>query len=140
MYPMERMAMRGLNLLGNLFFAKTLSHILQLSIGDSLCGTKLVSRHDYARMVRWRGDFGDFDPFGDFELLFPTAVLCIGSVDIPVRYGKRTYGSTNISRFRHGLVLLRMVVVGLFRIRFGAVQPRTRRAPCDSSLEPDRSS
>jgi hypothetical protein len=86
-------------------------------LGDSLCGTKLFSRADYQRFVAWRKDFGDFDPFGDFELLFPASLLCLGIVDMPIRYLARTYGSTNIHRFRHGYMLLKMVATGLFRIR-----------------------
>lgn len=118
-YPMEGNAMRFLNRLGNVFFAKALSWVLDTQIGDSLCGTKLVARHDYQRMVAWRKDFGDFDPFGDFELIFPAAVLGLGIVDIPIRYRDRTYGSTNISRFRHGLMLLKMTLIGLYRIKIG---------------------
>jgi len=118
-YPMEGDAMRPLNRLGNIFFAKALSALLGNRLGDSLCGTKLFTRHDYARMVAWRHDFGDFDPFGDFELLFPASVLALGIVDVPIRYRARVYGSTNISRFRHGLMLLRMTLVALFRIKMG---------------------
>jgi glycosyl transferase family 2 len=118
-YPMEGEAMRFLNRLGNSFFAKALSSVLGTRLGDSLCGTKLLARHDYDRMIAWRGDFGDFDPFGDFELLFPAAVLGLGLEDVPVRYRARTYGSTNISRFRHGLQLLKMTLIGLFRIKLG---------------------
>jgi hypothetical protein len=118
-YPMEGEAMRLLNHLGNIFFAKALSVVLGNRLGDSLCGTKLVAQHDYLRMLAWRKDFGDFDPFGDFELLFPASVLGLGIVDIPVRYRARVYGSTNINRFRHGLVLLKMTLIGLFRIKVG---------------------
>ena len=120
-YPMEGAAMRFLNHLGNIFFAKTLSHVLDMRIGDSLCGTKLVARHDYERFVRWRARFGDFDPFGDFELLFPAAVLAIGSIDVPVYYRARTYGTTQIHRFRHGMELLRMAITGFFDIKMGRV-------------------
>ena len=112
--------MRPLNRLANIFFAKALSHVLDVRLGDSLCGTKLVARHDYARITAWRKDFGDFDPFGDFELLFPAAVLGLGMVDLPVAYKARVYGSTNISRFRHGWMLLRMTATGLRRICTGA--------------------
>jgi len=94
--------------------------VLDERIGDSLCGTKLVALHDYQRMVAWRQDFGDFDPFGDFELLFPAAVMGLGIVDIPIRYLDRTYGSTNISRFHHGLMLLRMTIIGFFKLKIGA--------------------
>jgi hypothetical protein len=118
-YPMEGDAMRFLNRLGNVFFAKCLSWILDARLGDSLCGTKLLTRSDYQRILAWRRDFGDFDPFGDFELLFPAAVLGFGIVDIPVRYLSRTYGSTNISRFRHGFQLLRMTGIGFLRIKLG---------------------
>jgi len=118
-YPMEGDAMRFLNRLGNIFFAKMLSGILGVRIGDSLCGTKLVTRYDYQRMVAWRRDFGDFDPFGDFELLYPAAVLGLGIVDIPIRYLARTYGETNIQRFRHGLLLLKMTWIGMVRIKMG---------------------
>jgi hypothetical protein len=116
-YPMEGEAMRFLNWLGNLFFAKSMSFVLDTYLGDTLCGTKLITRHDYARATRWRADFGDFDPFGDFELLFPACILGLGVVDIPIRYRARTYGSTNIARFRHGLMLLKMVLVGLVRVK-----------------------
>jgi len=117
LYPMEGEAMRFLNHLGNVFFAGSLSYVLGTRLGDSLCGTKLLARHDYERMKAWRRDFGDFDPFGDFELLFPASVLQLGMVNLPIRYAARTYGSTNISRFRHGFELLRMTIIGFFRIK-----------------------
>ncbi|HEX5051259.1 MAG TPA: glycosyltransferase family 2 protein [Planctomycetota bacterium] len=118
-YPMEGEAMRFLNRLGNIFFARSVSTVLDCRLSDTLCGTKLVTRADYARMIRWRADFGDFDPFGDFELLFPAAILGLGTIDVPIAYRARTYGSTNIQRFRHGLMLLRMTLIGLFRVRAG---------------------
>ncbi len=119
--------MHFLNRLGNIFFAKALSYVLDVRLGDTLCGTKLLTRRDYERMVAWRADFGDFDPFGDFELLFPAATLGLGIVDIPIRYRDRTYGSTNISRFRHGLMLAKMTFIGLFRIKMGC-RRRARNA------------
>ncbi|MDP3981139.1 MAG: glycosyltransferase family 2 protein, partial [Chlamydiota bacterium] len=118
-YPMEGNAMQFLNRLGNIFFAKALSHILDIRLGDSLCGTKLFSRLDYMRMVQWRRDFGDFDPFGDFELLYPASILGLGTIDIPIRYLSRKYGSTNISRFRDGWMLMKMTLTGFFRIKTG---------------------
>ena len=118
-YPVEGGEMRFLNRVGNGFFAKALSYVLDVSIGDALCGTKLFARADYHRMAEWRRSFGEFDPFLDFELLFPAAVLGLGIRDIPVRYRARTYGSTNISRFRDGWVLLKMTVIGFFRIKLG---------------------
>ena len=121
-YPMEGEAMRFLNHLGNVFFAKLLSFVLDAPIGDSLCGTKLLARRDYERFVRWRADFGDFDPFGDFELLFPAAVLGTGIIDVPVDYRARTYGTTNIRRFRDGAILFRMSMTGLFRIKCGSLR------------------
>jgi glycosyltransferase involved in cell wall biosynthesis len=121
-YASEDDAMRFLNRLANVLFAKALSRVLSVRLGDSLCGTKLVARHDYARFTAWRRDFGDFDPFGDFELLFPAAMLGLTIVDVPVRYGARSYGSTSISRFRHGWMLLKMTLVGFFKVRLGRVR------------------
>jgi hypothetical protein len=77
----------------------------------------LFARSDYQRFTAWRRDFGDFDPFGDFELLFPAAVLGLGVVDVPVRYRARTYGTTNIRRFRDGVRLLAMTVTAFARIK-----------------------
>lgn len=121
-YPIEGEAMRFLNKLGNVFFAKALRFVLDIPISDSLCGTKLAARHDLDRIRRWRERFGDFDPFGDFELLFPAAVMALGTIDVPIRYRARTYGSTNINRFRDGWILLRMTLTGLIRIRAGRVR------------------
>jgi hypothetical protein len=118
-YPMEDAAMRHLNLLGNKFFAKALSYVLGVRVGDSLCGTKLLARRDYERLIAWRARFGEFDPFGDFELLFAASELALGIVDMPIRYLERTYGSTNISRFRDGWLLLRMTVYGFCRLKLG---------------------
>ena len=118
-YPMEGEAMKFLNHLGNVFFAKALSWVLDSSLGDSLYGTKLLARKDYQRIVEWRERFGDFDPFGDFELLYPAAELGYGIVDMPVAYKARVYGTTNIRRFRDGIKLLKMTVIGFIKIKMG---------------------
>lgn len=122
LYPMEDQAMKFLNKLGNIFFAKALSYVLSTELSDSLCGTKLLSKADYDRFVQWRNDFGDFDPFGDFELLFPAAELGLGIVNIPVHYKNRRYGATNIRRFRDGLLLLNMTLIGWLRLTLGKVR------------------
>lgn len=117
-YPMEKRAMRFLNLIGNKFFALALSFVLGQPIKDSLCGTKMLSRADYERLVKRIEVLGDFDPFGDFNLLFGASLLDLRIRDLPVRYHDRTYGETNISRFTHGWLLLRMTWFGLWRLRF----------------------
>jgi Glycosyl transferase family 2 len=117
-YPMEREAMRYLNLLGNKFFGKMFSWVLDQPIKDTLCGTKVLLRDDYARIAANRAYFGDFDPFGDFDLLFGAAKLNMKIVEIPIRYRDRSYGSTNISRFRHGLLLLRMTIFAARKFKF----------------------
>jgi SAM-dependent methyltransferase len=117
-YPMEGSAMRFLNLLGNKLFALGLSFIIAQPIKDSLCGTKMLLREDYERLIERIRELGDFDPFGDFDLIFGAALLDLRIRDIPVRYRARTYGDTNISRFRHGAILLQMCWFGLRRLRF----------------------
>ncbi len=107
-YPMEQRAMRFLNLLANKFFALLFGWLLGQQVRDTLCGTKALWREDYQRIARNRAYFGDFDPFGDFDLLFGAARLNLAIRDVAVRYHERSYGSTNISRFRHGFLLLQM--------------------------------
>ncbi len=117
-YPMEKEAMRYLNLLGNKFFGKMFSWILDQPIKDTLCGTKVLLRDDYARIAAHRSYFGDFDPFGDFDLLFGAAKLNLKIAEIPIRYRERSYGRTNISRFRHGWLLLRMCLFAARKFKF----------------------
>ena len=100
--------MRFLNLLANKFFALLFGWLLGQQVRDTLCGTKVLWREDYQRIAANRAYFGDFDPFGDFDLLFGAARLNLAIRDLAVRYHERTYGSTNISRFRHGFLLLQM--------------------------------
>lgn len=118
-YPMEGQAMRFLNLVGNKFFSAALSWILQQPIKDSLCGTKALYKSDYERIARNRSFFGEFDPFGDFDLLFGAARINLKILDVPVRYRARTYGETKISRFTHGWLLLRMTAFGFKKFRMG---------------------
>ncbi len=116
-YPMESQAMRVLNLLGNKFFSLAFSWLLNQRIKDTLCGTKVLFRRDYERLVTNRHYFGDFDPFGDFDLLFGASKLNLHILEIPIRYQDRTYGATNIQRFAHGWLLLKMTVYGFFRLK-----------------------
>jgi SAM-dependent methyltransferase len=117
-YPMQKQAMRFFNLLGNKFFSLAFSWLLGQSIKDTLCGTKVLWARDYRRIAAQRAYFGDFDPFGDFDLLFGAARLNLKIVDMPIRYRERTYGTTNIQRWRHGWLLLRMVAFAARRIKF----------------------
>ena len=116
-YPMEEGAMRWLNLIANRAFSLLFTWILGERITDTLCGTKVLRRHDYVRLKRDRAYFGDFDPFGDFDLIFGAVKLNLQIVEIPIRYANRTYGETQISRFRHGVMLLRMVWFAFRRIK-----------------------
>jgi hypothetical protein len=117
-YPMEAQAMRFFNLIGNKFFAVAFSWLLGQKIKDTLCGTKVLSRRNYQLLARNRGYFGEFDPFGDFDLIFGAAKLNLKIVDMPIRYAERTYGQTNIARWRHGWLLIRMVIFACRRIKF----------------------
>ena len=117
-YPMEKQAMQTLNFIGNKLFSMTFSWMLGQPIKDTLCGTKVMWRKDYEEIAANRSYFGDFDPFGDFDLIFGAAKLNRKIVDLPIRYRERTYGTTNISRWKHGLLLLRMVAFAARRIKF----------------------
>jgi len=117
-YPMEKDAMRFLNIIGNKFFSLAFSWLLEQPIKDTLCGTKVIFRKDYERLAQNRSYFGDFDPFGDFDLIFGAAKMNLKIVEIPIRYQARKYGSTNISRFSHGWLLLKMTVFAARKIKF----------------------
>ncbi len=117
-YPMEDEAMRFLNLLGNKCFSWAFGWLMGQPIRDTLCGTKVLWASDYRKIARGRSYFGDFDPFGDFDLLFGAARQSHKIVEVPVRYRARRYGETNIQRWRHGWLLLKMVVFAARRLKF----------------------
>lgn len=116
-YPLEEDAMRFLNLIANKVFSYLFSWLLNQRYTDTLCGTKVMRRSDYYRLRDGKAYFGDFDPFGDFDLIFGSSKLNLKSIDMPIRYAARAYGETQISRFRHGVMLLRMVVFAFFKIK-----------------------
>ncbi len=117
-YQRPQQAMRFLNLLGNKVFSWLFSFLLDQRFRDTLCGTKVLLRSDYLRIAANRAYFGDFDPFGDFDLLFGAARLNLKIAELPVRYLERSYGATNIQRFRHGWLLFRMCLVAMRRLKF----------------------
>jgi len=117
-YPMEKQAMRFFNVLGNKCFAVMFSFVLGQRFKDTLCGTKVLTRENYQRLAAHRQYFGDFDPFGDFDLIFGAARMALRIVEVPVHYRERTYGQTNIQRWRHGLVLARMLWFAALRMKF----------------------
>ena len=117
-YPMEKEAMRLANLLGNKFFSLLFTWLLAQPIKDTLCGTKVLWREDYDLLAANRDYFGDFDPFGDFDLLFGAVKLNLKIVEIPIRYRQRKYGNTNIDRWRHGWLLLKMAAFASRKIKF----------------------
>lgn len=116
-YEMEGEAMRFLNMLGNFFFARLFSWLLGQPVKDTLCGTKVLWRSDYEAIAAHRAHFGDFDPFGDFDLLFGAARLNRRIVDLPIRYRRRTYGEIKIDRWRDGALLLRMSWIAFRKLK-----------------------
>ncbi|UGV25857.1 glycosyltransferase [Rhodopseudomonas boonkerdii] len=116
-YPMEGEAMRPLNFIANRFFAAAFSYLVNQRFTDTLCGTKVLKRSAYMRIAANRSYFGDFDPFGDFDLILGAAKQNLRIIEIPIHYASRTYGSTQISRFRDGFLLLRMVMFAFRKLK-----------------------
>lgn len=116
-YPMEKQAMRFLNYLGNKFFSMMFTWILNQRFKDTLCGTKVLFKKDYEKINSNRHYFGDFDPFGDFDLIFGAVKQNLKVVEVPIRYMERTYGRTNISRFQHGWLLMKMTLFAYKKIK-----------------------
>ncbi|HWB97064.1 MAG TPA: bifunctional class I SAM-dependent methyltransferase/glycosyltransferase family 2 protein [Bryobacteraceae bacterium] len=117
-YPMDEQAMQFLNLCANKTFGLIFTWLLGQPVKDTLCGTKALSREHYEKIAANRAYFGDFDPFGDFDLLFGAAKINLKIADVPIRYRERTYGTTNIQRWKHGWLLLRMVVFAARKLKF----------------------
>jgi SAM-dependent methyltransferase len=117
-YPMEKEAMRLLNYIANKFFGLFFTYLLGQRLKDTLCGTKVLFKRDYNAIVKNRHYFGEFDPFGDFDLLFGAAKLNLKITEIIIRYKDRAYGSTQISRFSHGWLLVKMSMFAMFKIKF----------------------
>ncbi|RJP16668.1 MAG: glycosyltransferase [Candidatus Abyssobacteria bacterium SURF_5] len=116
-YPMEKEAMRLLNVIANKLFSYAFTWLLEQRITDTLCGTKVFFKKDYKRIEDNRSYFGDFDPFGDFDLLFGASRLGLRMVEIPIRYRARTYGDIKIERFKHGWLLLKMTAVAFRKLK-----------------------
>lgn len=122
-YPIEKESMQTLNILGNKFFSAAFTWLLSQPLKDTLCGTKVIFKKHYLKLVKGRHYFGNFDPFGDFDLIFGAAKLNLKIIEIPIRYRARTYGETNISRFYHGMLLLKMVMFAINKIKFIGTKP-----------------
>lgn len=117
-YPMEDKAMRFSNVIGNKFFAMAFSFVLGQRFKDTLCGTKVLTKENYNKIAAHRSFFGEFDPFGDFDLIFGSMRLALKIREVPISYKERTYGDTNIQRWRHGVILLRMLIYAARKIKF----------------------
>jgi len=117
-YPMEGQAMRFLNLIANKFFGVLFTYLLGQNLKDTLCGTKVLYKKDYEHIINNRKYFGDFDPFGDFDLLFGASKLNMKIVEMPIRYKDRQYGETQIKRFSHGWLLIKMSLFAAKKMKF----------------------
>ncbi len=117
-YPLEKKAMRPINLIGNKIFSIIFTYLLGQRFKDTLCGTKVLTKNNYEKIAANRHYFGEFDPFGDFDLIFGASKQNLKIVELPIRYKKRVYGETNISRWKHGWLLLRMCFIAMKRLKF----------------------
>ena len=116
-YPLEKEAMRFLNFLANKMFGLIFTWLLEQRIKDTLCGTKVLTKKNYERIKALSSYFGDFDPFGDFLLLFGASYLGLKIIEVPIRYQARTYGEIKIKRFKHGFLLLKMTIIAFVKLK-----------------------
>lgn len=126
-YQQEAEAMHPLNMLGNVGFSLLFSWLLGQRITDTLCGTKVLFKRDYERIAANRSYFGDFDPFGDFDLLFGAAWLGLRIIDLPVRYLARTYGESKVRVNLHGPLLGQMSLLALWHFKVRPLIPGVAR-------------
>ena len=116
-YPMENEAMRFLNYIANKSFSILFTWLLGQRYTDTLCGTKVIRKRHFDKACERNKDLGDFDPFGDFFIIFGAARLNLKMIEVPIRYRAREYGETQISRFSHGLLLVKMVIFAFFKLK-----------------------
>jgi glycosyltransferase involved in cell wall biosynthesis len=116
-YPMENQAMRFLNYIANKLFSLLFTWLLGQRYTDTLCGTKVIRRSHYLKLKKRNQDLGNFDPFGDFFIIFGAARLNLKMIEVPIRYRAREYGETQISRFSHGFLLIKMVIFAFFKLK-----------------------
>ena len=116
-YPLEKDSMRFLNMIGNYCFSKIFTWLFRQRFTDTLCGTKVISKSDFKKIEETSQYFGKLDPFGDFLLIFSAVKGNLKIVELPIKYKKRVYGSTQISRFKHGFMLLKMTIFAYFKIK-----------------------
>jgi hypothetical protein len=120
LYPMEGEAMRFLNHLGNVFFARRRCRscsIIASQIRSVARSCRTPRLRAFRRLAVATSATSTLS--GTYELLFPASIFALGIVDVPIRYRARTYGATNIKRFHHGWMLLKMTFSGFFRVRVG---------------------
>ena len=116
-YPMDNNAMRFLNYIANKIFSILFTWLLGQRFTDTLCGTKVISKKNYLRAKKKNKDLGNFDPFGDFFLIFGSSRSCLKIKEVPIRYKARVYGETQISRFSHGVLLIKMLGFAFLKIK-----------------------
>ena len=116
-YPMDNNAMRFLNYIANKIFSILFTWLLGQRFTDTLCGTKVISKENYLRAKKKNASLGNFDPFGDFFIIFGASRLCLKITEVPIRYRARAYGETQISRFSHGILLIRMLAFAFLRLK-----------------------
>lgn len=108
-YPVPKAAMKFANRLGNKIFGMIFSFLLEQHIKDTLCGTKVLWRHDWERIENNLGAWGIKDLWGDYELLFGASKLHLEITEVPVHYQERVYGVTKMTRvFWNGARMFRM--------------------------------
>lgn len=117
-YPMEGQAMPFVNMLGNKFFSLAFTYLLGQPVKDTACGTKVLTKKHYEPILANRANFGNFDKFGDWDLLFGASKFNLKIIDVPIRYRDRMYGTTKMQKWRIGYLLSCMVIVGLKKLKF----------------------
>lgn len=117
-FNLNKKSMPAVNILGNKFFALIFSWLLNQKITDTLCGSKALSKTNYKKLLKNRKYFGERDPFGDFDLILGASKQKLKIMEIPVHYHPRKYGDSNISRFKHGVLLLKMAIEAIYKIKY----------------------
>ena len=114
----EKKAMKFSNYLGNIFFAKLFSFILNKRISDTLCGTKIFYKEHWQQIKKTNSQWGKEDLWGDFDLLLGCYISNLKIKEIPIKYYERKEGVTKMKNvLNNGIRMLVISITAIFKIK-----------------------
>ncbi len=127
-YPSQTDLVPYLKKIGSATISLWFSWVLNQQISDVLCSTKALWKADYQKIEASRDYFGDFDPYGDFDLLFGAARLRLKMIELPIHAGARTYGESKARLLWPVLTRMAAFAFARFKLQPQPGNPQSERS------------